>query len=96
MTFLVEYKGVTKNYNVFFDEEPLSIKEMYDTGFIAEIQLPESDGTMINADIIASPAAKNEPQALGYFYFEINKYMSNYQLPAIVKKFHFTKKFNND
>ena len=92
MTFLVEYKGVTKNYNVYFDEEPLSVKEMYETGFIAEIQLPEPDGTMLNADIVASPAAKDEPQALGRFYFEANQRKTDISIPATVKKFHFTKK----
>ena len=92
MTFLVEYKGVTKNYSVFFDEEPLSIKEMYDTGVIAEIQLPEPDGTMLNVDIVASPAAKDEPQTLGRFYFEANQRRTDISIPATVKKFNFTKK----
>lgn len=92
MTFLIEYKGVTKNYRVFFDEEPLTLKEMYDIGFIAEIQLPEPDGTMLNADIVASPAAKDEPQALGRFYFETNQRRTDISIPATVKKFHFTKK----
>jgi len=92
MTFLVEYKGVTKNYNVYFDEEPLTVKEMYDIGFIAEIQLPEPDGTMLNADIVASPAAKDDPQALGRFYFEANQRKTDISIPATVKRFHFTKK----
>lgn len=89
--FTIEYNGKIQQHAVVFDKEPLTLKEMYNNGFIGEVILTSPEGVNFYADVIAGPVGEFEGTKIGRFVFKVCEYKTKTPIPALVKKFNFSK-----
>lgn len=91
MTIIVERAGNTSKHRLYFHKHELTLTEMYEDGFLGDLELPAPDGTLELAELDATPAEGSEKERLGHFVFSIVDPKTKEPVGAVVKKFSFSK-----
>lgn len=92
ITLSVLYGGKVNVHVLEFEEEPLTLKEMYNNGFLGDLELPIGD-KIHPAEVEAGPVGQFNGTILGRFVFRIQDPVTKVPEPARVVKFSFKKKF---
>lgn len=93
MILTINYKGLIEKHELYFEEEPLSLKEMYNVGFVGDLELKEANGGIRIADVDAGPVGQFKGDEVGRHVFRIIEPKSKSVIEgAHVIKFNFEKK----
>lgn len=93
MVITIERGGVVTRHPLYFDDDdPLTLKEMYNEGFLGDIEFSHPGGIVEKAELIAGPAKDFEGDVVGRFAFRLVYPNSKTPFPARVKKFNFFKR----
>lgn len=89
----IERDGVVSRHPLYFDEnDPLTLKEMYNEGFLGDIEFHHPGGKVENIELIAGPATDFDGDVVGRFAFRLVKPGTKTPVAGKVKKFNFYKK----
>lgn len=91
MEVTIEYNGIIRIHPLDFSGENLSLKEMYNTGFVGELDLPEPDGSNREAEVEAGPIGQFPGEILGRFVFRVYDARTKAMIKAKIIKFSFKK-----
>lgn len=89
----IEREGVVTRHPLYFDKkDPLTLKEMYNDGFLGDIEFNHPGGIVEYVELIAGPASDFEGDVVGRFAFRLVKPGTKIPVPGKVKKFNFYKR----
>lgn len=89
----IERDGVVTRHPLYFDDnDPLTLKEMYNEGFLGDIEFRHPEGKVENVELIAGPATDFDGDVVGRFAFRLVKPGTKTPVAGKVKKFNFYKK----
>ncbi|MBQ9173727.1 MAG: hypothetical protein IJ161_08375 [Bacteroidales bacterium] len=91
MIFTITYNGKTEKHCTEFDENELSLKEMYKIGFLGDIEFRHGGGLVEKADLEAGPIGAFKGDEVGRFVFRITRVSDGKPINAHVVKFNFVK-----
>lgn len=92
MDITIDYVGHSLNkHHLDFTEDPLTLKEMYNRGFLGELDLLRKDGSVIEAELEAGPVGQFNGQVLGRFVFKVFDPQTGRQHNVRILKFSFKK-----
>ena len=93
MIITIERDGIESRHPLFFDDkDPLTLKEMYNDGFLGDIEFMHPGGIVEKAELIAGPAKEFKGEVVGRFAFRLVYPGSETPFPGRVKKFNFFKR----
>ena len=88
---VTDSEGRHTRHELTFDDDPLSLREMYSRGFLGELEFVTPDGKVENVELEAGPAGEFEGDVIGQFVFRFNNTPFCTREGMHVTKFNFTK-----
>lgn len=89
VTLQLERNGIITKHELYFDKEPLSVKEMYNNGFLGDIEFHHAGGLIEKAEIEAGPKGEFEGTVHGAFVFKVRMLSPHAQYQPKVVKFNY-------
>lgn len=91
MIVTVSRNGRLSKHELYFNQEPLSLKEMYNVGFLGDLEFCHPGGIIEKAELEAAPLGEFNGDVVGRFVFKITKPGTDITMNANVVKFNFFK-----
>lgn len=85
----IERNSVTTKHPLYFGTKELSLKEMYQNGFLGDINFEHPSGVIENAELEAGPIGSFDGDEVGKFVFRLTRVGKGPSLNARVKKMNF-------
>lgn len=86
----ISRNGNITKHPLYFDEK-LTLKEMYNVGFLGDIEFEHPSGVIEKAELEAGPVGSFEGDIVGRFVFRLARVGSEIPLDAHVVKFNFSR-----
>ena len=68
---IMDGKGNLSRHDLYFDQEPLTLKEMNERGFVGDLELKNKGGIMIPAEVEAGPIGEFSGDIVSKHVFRI-------------------------
>ena len=89
MEITIERNGIATKHPLFFDHDPIKVKEMYSQGFLGDIEFNHPEGVVEKAELEAGPVGEFDGDKVGKFVFKLTNPKTKEPLGAKVTKFNF-------
>lgn len=89
VTVAIRRGNTTTKHEIVFDNEPLSLKEMYSVGFIGDLEFRHPSGILEKGEVEAGPKGEFEGDEIGRFVFRVKMLDAGSPQDAHVVKFNF-------
>lgn len=90
ITLSVSRENKTTKHEIYFDEEPLTLREMYEDGFLGDLEFLNDDGSVRPAELVAGPKGEFDGDVVSHFVFLIRDPETKEPMDAHVRQFNFS------